>query len=358
MNIKANLKYISIGSIIFLVLYSFIAVKSLGADIFFEPVWTTDISEPVTDAHSTRSTAEAEAFILGNRFGFFLPDGTVLSSEKTDQKITASTFGWAVYPADAQETVLYRPDGTIRTKISEAGFVHLDQERIYLFQPGGDGVSQFDETGTKLWTREHTAPITAFRSSPKGTIIGYLDGRLVHVKPDGTEVFSFYPGGSNLQVILGAALSDDGTMAACVSGIEKQRFLLIKITGNQHKIVYHAYLDGNLRRQAFVDFEAGGQYAFFESENRLGFVDCSRYTASSIPISGKVIEAGECPGDALFVVLSKNGTTWTLSAVERPDHLVVSTNFTATDAFIIQRNDILYLGTDTHISRLNIRGLK
>lgn len=358
MNIKANLKYIVIGSVVFLIIYSFIAVQSFGADIYFEPAWTTEIAEPAASDPASFSRGDAEAFILGDRYGYFLPDGKVLSSVRTDQKITASVSGWATYPSDASETTVYTPAGAVRTRISASGFTHLDQDRIFLFYPGGDGVSMIEESGTPRWTREHTAPITAFNSSPKGAIIGYSDGRLVCVDADGKELFSFYPGGSNHQVILGAAISEDGTMAACVSGIDRQRFLLIKISGNQYKIVYHAYLEGNLRRQAFVDFESDGRYAFFESENRLGFVDCARYTASSIRISGKVVEAGECPGDALFVVLAKNGTTWTLSAVERPDHLVVSTKFTAENACIIQRNDILYLGTDTRISRINIRGLK
>ncbi len=361
MNIKANLKYILTGSVIFLIIYMFVAAVPMGSDIYFEPAWTTSVTAPTdgtgTDPNAFRQEG-IEAFILGNRYGYFTGDGKILSSTVTADRVSATPTAWTTYPEDARETVIYAPDGSVKTTIAESGFAFLDDDRTFLFIPGGDAVSQYDAGGRKLWTREHTAPITAFNSSPAGTITGYADGLLACTAPDGTEKFAFYPGGSDKEVILGAALSEDGTLAACVAGIDRQRFILVKVANGQHKIVFHTYLKGNLHRQAFVDFEQSGKFVFFESEDHLGIFDCERMAANGIPIFGKVVSAGEYPGESLFVALVKNGSRYTLHAIERPDHLVATMKFSATDAFLVQREKTIYLGTDGTISRINIRGLK
>ena len=358
MNIKGNLKYVIIGSILFLLVYMFVAAIPMGSDIYFEPAWTKDITKAVTTDPAKFKDTSLEGFSLGNRFGYFTADGTILSSTLTDARVTISPDAWATYPENAATTDIFNPDGTKRITVAASGFTHLDGGRTYLFLPGGDAVSQYDDSGKKMWTREHTAPITAFNSSPKGTVIGYADGQITALQSDGSEIFSFYPEGSDYQVILGVALSEDGTLAACVCGIDKQRFLLIHITNGQYKVVFHTWLEGNLHRQAYVDFEKSGKYAFFEYSKGIGIVDCVKRSANLIPSDGEVVNMGEYPGNNLFLALVKNGTSYTLEAIERPDHLIATTRFTAQNAFLIQRNEAIFLGMDDRISRINIRGIQ
>ena len=371
MNIKGNLKYIITGSVIFLAIYMFVAAVPIGPDISFIPVWTHDIAAaPVLQAIDAESKAKEtlnaelfknpalESFILGNRFGYFLPDGTIIGSAETDLRMSASNSAWAVYSQEARDTKIFRPDGNLMMTAAGSGYVHLDGDRSYIFLPGGDAVSQYAKDGSVLWTREHTAPITAFNSSKAGTIIGYADGKITCIRADGSEAFSFYPGGSNYQIILGAAISEDGSLVACVSGIDRQRFILISVKDDQYKIAYHAWLEGNLREQAFVDFEKNGNFAFFQAPNGLGIADCKKRSVVFVPIDGKIHATGECPGDSLFVVLSGTEGNYTLSAIERPNHLIAKTSFRADNAFLIQRETAIYLGMDRRISRIDIRGLE
>ena len=76
------------------------------------------------------------------------------------------------------------------------------------------------------------------------------------------------------------------------------------------------------------------------------------------PIEGRIRAAGECPGDALFVVLSETDGAYALSAIERPNHLVARMAFRAKDAFLVQRGTAVYLGVDDRISRIDIRGVQ
>jgi hypothetical protein len=336
----------------------FVASIPMGSDIFFEPIWTKNIGEPVTADAAKFGAKGIEAFNLGDRYGYFTPDGTILSSVRTDERLSVSPSAWTTYSQNPESTVIHRPDGSERASINAAGYVHLDGTRTYLFLPGGDAISQYDDKGKLLWTREHTAPITAFNSSPAGTITGYADGQLTLTRKDGSTAFSFYPGGSDYPVILGAAVSDDGTLAACVSGIDRQRIILIRITGNQYKVIFHAYLEGNLRRQAYVDFEKNSSSVLFECAKGIGIIDCKKNAASFIPFEGKIVTTGECPGDKLVVALMQNGNAYTLAAIEQPNHLIASLGFTAKHAFLLQREEAIFLGMDDRISRINIRGIK
>lgn len=358
MNFKGNLKVIVSASILFLIIYLFVAAIPLGQDIYFQPVWTKDISASGSAEADAFASGPIKAFSLGNRFGYFSPDGSILSSTETQNRISVSDFAWASYPQDAESTVVSRPDGSVKLTVPAAGFVHLDGERTYLFIPGGDAVAQYDDTGAELWKREHTAPITAFNSSAGGTVIGYADGLLSCVGTDGSQRFSFYPGGSDREIILGSAISADGSLVACVCGIDRQRFLLVKIDDGHYKIVKHAYLDGNLRKRAYVGFNDSGTFAFFEYSLGLGIVDCKERELSFIPFDGEILGVGECSGDNLFVTLSRNGNDHTLAAIERPNHLVATTHFDAKDAFLIPDGSMIFVGMDERISRFDIRGLQ
>jgi hypothetical protein len=358
MNFKGNLKVIVSASILFLIIYLFVAAIPLGQDIYFTPVWTRDISSPVTADSAAFKTDDIEQFSLGDYFGYFTHDGVILSSTETKNRVSVSASAWASYPQDAENTVISRPDGTPKMTVNEAGFIHLDETRTYLFIPGGDAVAQYNDTGAEIWKREHTSPITAFNSSSGGTVIGYADGMFTCLDSDGATRFSFYPGGSDQEVILGVALSADGNLAACVSGLDKQRFLLVSIDGDQYKIVKHSYLEGNLRRQAYLDFNTDGNFAFFEYSGGLGIVDCRERDITFIPFDGQISGVGECTGNNLFVALVRNVNDYTLAAIERPNHLVATTRFKATDAFLVPGGTSLYLGMDSRISKIDIRGLK
>lgn len=362
MNIKGNLKFIFIGSTLFLIMYLFVGAIPLGSDISFEPVWTVQLPQPETTASAGAavgaSAGAAETFVLGNAFGYFSADGTILKATYTKDRITASSFGWSINPQESINPIVYSPENEKILSIAGSGNIHLDEDRIYLFRPGGDGVSQYSKEGNLLWSKDHIAPITAFNSSKSGTIIGYADGKLSCISPDGTTLFSIYPGGSNYQIILGVALSEDGKQAICVSGIDQQRVLVISINGNQHKIVFHEYLEGNARKNCFAHFESKGLFAFVEISEALGIIECKKNILHTIPIEGEIISVGEDPNESLFMVLSKNDSVYSLTAIERPNRIVGKTTFTAQDAFLIQRGNALFLGTDSQISRINIRGTK
>ncbi len=365
MNFKGNLAYIIVGTLLFLAIYLVIATIPIGPDLHFEPVWTVNLATAIETDLAVSSDTELtipagddiEPFILGPRFGYFSPSGAIPMNVRSAERVSISSAGWSVYPDSAAASEIRFRDGSGHLKIDAEGYPFLVGENAFLFLPGGGAVSLYGRSGARVWTREHSAPITAFNSSPGGSAIGYADG-LLAVMNDTGESFSFYPGGSDQQIILGAAVSEDGALVGCVSGVDRQRFLLIQAKGDQHKILYHLYLEKNLLRQVHVSFERSGRYAFFETASGLGIVDTSRLESWIIPIEGSIVATGECLADKLFIVLSKDGNEYVLSAIERPNHIVTSERFAGKHAFLTQRGASIYLGLDETISRIDIRGLE
>lgn len=361
MNIKGNLKYLLAGSIVFLLVYLFLAAVPLGPDFYFEPSWVQQITidpQPDEDTHRETFPDTAVPFRLGSLFGYFTPDGTVLLSRESEERIAISRQGWTTYPHNAQQTTISFTDGSAGAVITDPGYVHLHKDRMYLFHPGGNRVSALSDNADIIWTREHTAPVTAFNSSAAGTVIGYADGNLTAVSPSGEILFTFWPGGSEYQVILGTAISGDGQLIACISGVDRQRFIVAQRMSNQYRILFHAYLGGNLRREAYVSFEKSGRYIFFETADGLGIFDSKELDSRILPISGTIIATGEDTAGTVFTVLSQHNGEFTLSAIEQPDHIVGSARFPGSDAFLVQQGTTLFLGIDSSIMRIDVRGFE
>ena len=358
--------------ILFLFIYIFAAAVPLGSDIYLKPVWARTITPDSAqaelegignEAENTIPQAAAEqfagkapkVFLTESRFGYFTADGELLRSSPVTQRISASSTAWTEYGSDAAKTPIYRPDGSLITVIEEPGFVYIDENRFYLFEPGGSAVKQYDTDGKPRWRYLHTAPITAFHSTKGGTIIGFSDGKLVALDSAGNVLADFYPGGSDYQVILGAAISADGKLAACVCGIDCQRALLIRIDGNKYKIIHHRKLEGNLRRQVFVDFDIKGKNAVFECAEGIGFIDCDRLISGIMPQRGTVVSSGQTPYKNMMAIISRQEQRSTLSFIEAPFYVVGHTTFPSKNTFLVQERETIFLATDTKLARIDIK---
>lgn len=384
---KGKIKIIFIFSAIFIFLYIFIVSIPIKQEINFIPIWSVDVNlkqENIADNapkgkdeqykqrnflgkesflftfnnFKTDANNDSQIYIPKGIFGYFAADGTILSTETFSEKLTASSSMWATYSTKSEKIQVYSPEGVPLFIINRAGYLHITEDRIYLFEPGGNTVCKYDTSGNMLWRFAHTAVITAFNSSTAGTIIGYSDGKLIYLDNKGNANFSFYPGGSNYQVINGVAISTDGTKAVCICGKEQQRILLISITGTNYKIVHHEYFSRDLHRRIFASFDKTGNFAVFESADGIGIIDCKKLKIFFIEEYGKIINLGSTLKNNFLTILLQQENICTLVAIQLPTFLVGKTKFKTKNSFLIQDEDRLYLGIDSKISALEIRGLK
>lgn len=354
MPLKDRIRLIVVGSVVIFLLYFLIASKPITKDLYLLPLWSSSIENEIDVSTSVKNeNIKVYPFLMKNKFGYFSDDGKIIMSREIVDKVSASANYWCQYGKDAKETTIYGPFGNPVTTIKAVGFIHIVKDRIYLFMPGGYGLAEYNVNGERLWKYEHTAPITAFHSTQQGVVLGYSDGRVAYLNKDGSEVFNFYPGGSAYQVISGVALSNNGKFIACVSGIEKQRILLVHVMAHHYKIVKHEYLKGNLYRQVFVSFDDDSSCAVFESSDGIGIIDCKSYQIQFIDEKEKIVDV--CDDKKLMTILTQQNDRCKLIVVEKPFKKIATTTFNASETFLLQDKNKLFIGSNLKISAVAIK---
>jgi len=261
--------YVFLG-IVFSIVYLIFAAQPLGKEYQFIPQWKLDVN-----AQTQKTTVAGEKplyFKLGQTMGYFTESGTLLSTETFPFKAAISEHYYAPYNTYGSAIDFFTPDGKKAGTITESGFPLFDKDRIFVFLAGGASFVECDSDGKRKWEYNGTVPITAFDSSPSGCVAGFADGTVRQFSSDGTMIQKFSPGGSDFQVILGAALSSDGSMIALVAGQNRQRFVLMKKYDAQTKIVFHEYIAQSDPRQRLVEFSKDGSTVWYNYKDMLGIV--------------------------------------------------------------------------------------
>ena len=349
MNPRKKKAIIIISCFLFIILYLIFAAAPIDSTFKLNSKWSISLSDaPISYEDG------GIPFKTGQLLGYFSREGTLNAMTSFPYMASISKDAWTTFGSDAEETPFFAADGTSLGIIKEAGFPWLTDKGNYLFLPGGTGFDKLDEQGNSLWRYEDIAPITAFSNSSDGCIVGFADGKLVTFQNDGTIGYSIYPAGSNYQIILGVDISELNGLTACVCGIDRQRFILFRNTDGQHKIIYHEYLENNLREQTFVKFSKDSEKVFINDFSGLGIIDCKTLMSKHIPIDGKIIAIEEQPENNMFFVLTKRSGSYSVYIFENPSSKVGSLSFAASNAFIITDGSDLYIGADSTISKFEV----
>ena len=355
MKIKANLHIIIAASVGFLILYIFIAPRTLSKELQLIPQWTTSVLQ--LNSESIDASTLQMPFLLGQNMGYFTQDGKITLIESFPFHAAISSSYRASYAPDSTRIHVYKLESSSNQAdfyLEGTGFPFFVEDRIYLFTPGGYGLAQYSQEEGKLWQFEHSSPIVTISSSPAGTAVGYADGVIFTFSPTGELVQTFEPGGSTYPIILGTALSPSGTQLACVSGIDQQRFVLTQQKNGVNKVVFHTYLEKDQRNSVLVQFSKDESRVFYASGTGIGIVDCNLLEKKEIPLKGNILAIEECDTNELICVLTKESGRYNIYLIENNGTLIGSFGFKAQAAFITVADGNLYVGRDTQISKIDL----
>lgn len=357
MKIKENLPIIITASVGFLILYTFLAPRSLSRELQLTPQWTTSIFQKNQDTENP--SAAQLPFQLGQNMGYFTQDGQITLIESYPFHATISPTYRASYSPESTRIPVYEVNSSTAQGqpdfyLEGAGFPFFSEDRMYLFSPGGYGFAQYTRESGKLWQFEHSAPIVTFSSSLAGAAVGYADGIIFIFSNTGELVQTFKPGGSTYPIILGTALSPSGNQLACVSGIDQQRFVLTQQRNGVNKVVFHTYLEKDHREPVLVQFSKDESKVFYASGTGIGIVDCILLEAKEFPLKGTILAIEECNENGLICVLTKDYGRYNIYLIEANGTLIGSFGFKADAAFIKVTDGDLYVGRDTKISKIDL----
>lgn len=347
---KKSIAFALFFGISFCIVYLMLAARPLSDEYQFIPKWKLETS--AQSLTGVPHDSDMLYFKLGQTLGYFTTDGKLASIETFPFKASISQHYYASYSADSSSVVFFTPDGNAAGTINESGFPFFDDSRIFVFLPGGSSFVQCTATGERAWTYEGTATITAFNSSAGGCVAGFSDGTVRAFSSDGMLTQEFSPGGSDYPVILGAAISSDGTMIATVSGQNQQRFVLTKKDSFQSKAVFHEFTTQRDVHQRLVQFSKDDSLVWYNFAGGLGIVHTQSGKHAKLALSGQAILLQET--DDLVFVLTKDNATYTVFVIEKFCTLLGSFSFDATTAFIRTDGDNLFVGKDATISHIEI----
>lgn len=350
MKTKKSISFYIFLSLIFCLLYIILAIKPLETEYQFTPEWKIDATNPSISAAEPED--EILPFKLGQTLGYFTPEGKITQFQTFPQKASISRSFYTCYSSNNMSAKYFTPDGKAAGTIDIAGFPMIDEDRVFVFLPGGASFVQCDSTGRKLWEYGGTVPITAFDSSKSGVVVGFADGNICQFNENGNLVQRFSPGGSDYNVILGAAIASSGEYIATVSGQHRQRFVLAMRSENQTKITAHEFLNSNEPTQKLVKFSNDDSTVYFATSNDLGIVDVKSGKIRHLKINGQAIVIQETE-DTTFV-LTKKDNFYTVYIIEKFATLTGSFSFYAKNAFILTNENRLYVGKDSTISSVSI----
>lgn len=354
---KTKRKYIIILCVVLSVLYMIFAFHPLHKEVHFVPIWAVDTSrisfgkeEPIPQ----ELFDDAIPFKLGQNLGYFTESGKILKTETFSYKASITPFQYVTYGTDSSEMPFYNPKGELLGTIKNYGFPYFSGEKKFLFLPGGSSFSKLNDDGSVKWTYEGYAPITAFSASENGAVAGLADGNLLSFDSEGNVDQEFRPVGSAYNVILGAAVSNNGNYIAAVSGQDEQRFILAEKINGYMEVVFHKYLGSDSNRQVLVKFSKNEDYVFFNYEGGIGIVNTKTHRFSQIHIKGHILSIQESEKNGMIFVLSREGKNYTVSAIELFDVFQGAFSFEADSAFIAVKDDSLFVGRDSRICKMTV----
>ena len=354
-----------VGTVAAGLVYFLVCAFPLQKELVLVPGWTRSLSQAPTApsaAPKKGSVGQAPAtagppmpFRLGDRYGYFTADGSILFAAAAPYGVALAPDAFATYDRLSDGFTVQAPDGSPVALVTSVGYPFFAAGRRFVIAPDQSTVSELAKNGTVSWTYQFGSVLTSFDACPSIAVFGLIDGGIVGLGPSGAVLLDFAPGGSHIAGVYGVAVSPDGLLVAAITGLDKQRLVVMEKRTSAYRVAYHRYLSSDYRRPVYMAFTADGSRLAYESPSGVGVYDrASRSeTVVSVPATsrlGLTTLAGK-----LMVLLSGEGEEKRLVLAALPDRRVIDLALKAQLAFVETRGDSIFLGADGDIVRMDLK---
>jgi hypothetical protein len=320
--------------ILFFISYFIIAARPVPREAVLSQAWLSSLSAGSSfESSAGYAKDRLIPFTLGSHFGFVDLSGNLVINKVKTGDIYLGENLWTEYDAEPERIEIKNTgEETVLTIENPGGYPFFLDNRIFIFGSEQNSLSEVGADGEILWTYEFGALLTCIDAAAGMVLTGSIDGVIEILDSQGKRVFYFEPGGSNYAVILGCAISSNGSRVGIISGIEQQRFLYLERFGGsgEYKVVYHEFLDTGFRRPVRISFIDDDNRLVFE---RQGGIDCYNIKSRRmirIPLEGEIAaidNSGE--GGFFFLINSISPRQKELIGIKFPqESLIPFLNFT------------------------------
>lgn len=345
------------------IVYFFVCAHPLPKELVLAPSWARLLaSAPSSPNVAEANSAEGDAipFRLGDRFGYFSPNGSIFFAAVPAYGVALASDAYAVYDRLSTGFSIVSPRGSVIAKVDALGYPFFAASRRFVIGPDQASVSELGSDGKIAWTRRFSSIVTTFAACPSVAVFGLMDGSIVGIDSSGTELLNFSPGASRIPGIYGVAVSPDGRTVAAVSGLDRQRLIVLEKRVSAYRVAYHRWLDSEYRRPIAMAFTPDGRRMLFESPDGLVILDTPgkiRGHETLIHVDspvefGKTVHGGEF---LVFIAGSENKRR--LMCVLPSGRVVVNVPLSANQLYLETAGDAVFVGADDRIARLDMREL-
>ena len=307
-----------------------------------------------SQANTSLATASPLPFRLGDRFGYFTADGSILFVETVSYGVALAPDVFATYDSLSEGFAIRSPSGAEVSRVSAPGYPFFAAGRRFLIGPDQATVTELAGNGSAAWTYQVPSIVTAFDASPSLAVFGLMDGTIVGFNRSGAVALDFAPGGSRIAGVYGVAASPDGLLVAAITGADKQRLVILEKRSTAYRVAYHRYLASDYRRPVSMAFTEDGQRLAYESPAGIGIYDRATHGESVVPVPATPRMGQTARGGELMVFLSGKGDQKRLICTAAPDRRVVDLSLNAKRAFVLTKGNTLFLGLDDRIVRMDL----
>ncbi len=345
-------------ALLLIVLYFLLFPYPLGRELTARPAWAVTVPEAAPPAPAGKATAVAP-FQLGDRFGYVRSDGAVVYSAKALYRVALSETGFVNYTRLGTDWILQDTAGERVLAFSGNGYPFLspDGARILNVKSDLSGLIELDRNGGVLWSRDFPALMTTASLRGDSLLVGLLNGSLLLLNRQGSPVFETAPAGSRIPVIMGSAVTPDGSLIAAVSGIDPQALTVLRRQGSGYAALARIALSSDFRREIRMSFSPDARYLLLEGEAGPGLFDPVTSTVSWTPLRG-TLAGMSFPGAGRYAAFAARDGGRAALVVESPRGMAICREpFAARELSLGTLEGQLLLAWDGKLLRIDVGAL-
>lgn len=326
-----------------LVAYFFALAEPLSTELTAMPRWVV----PLASGQGTASAGTRIPFSAGDLFGYFAEDGSVFFMNSAPGGAAVADGAYATL-ADARLYRLGKPEA-----VGLAGLPFFDSGALYSGLADGTGLNAYDADGALKWTYRFPCLLSATAGSPGLWVGGTVDGWLEGVDADGKRAFSFSPGGSRISVILGLAVSPSGRWIAAISGLDRQRLVILGRGGTDFRVASHRYLDSDYRGPTPVSFLDDEGYALYLRPDGIGVWSVDGRTDDLLPVKADGFTVSMDEGTGVAYLVARKGDESELVAFKPPARVLGRIALPRNLEYLRMSGSTLYFFADKRLARVD-----
>ena len=344
-------------AVVLIAVFFFVFSEPLRPELSAAPRWTIDLSASVASAEASaqdRVDASAVSFSTASRFGYFGTDGSIgFVGEATGPvPMSDSSYVSAELVPGGTNYSLRSPVGA-RVAELDASAPFYSSGRLFSAQADGSGVAAYDGKGNRLWSYTFPCQLSAFSAGEGLAVGGTVDGWLEGVDSGGRRAFSFAPGGSRLQVVLGLGVSRSGNWIAAVTGVDRQRLVVLGRGGADYRVASHRYLDSDYREPVRVVVLDDDRHVLYRRADGIGVWSVDGAVDELLPVKADDFDVSLDAERGLALLVARRGKKAEVVAFRLPATLLGRVPLPDGSEYVRLIGSSVYFGSGDSISRFD-----